>query len=275
MLKLGDKSYPLCLLDTCAVSEMIKQPDKYLVNFLGWSQQTEPSYIAAFSVFTLMELRRKPELFAQFVETFKDVPAVILRGMDELLDDEISHYPDPSSIPPVGLALTPFGGEGNKIENLPGILNGHSKLVAGWEAGIDSALEGMTSLIDNYLPDGDAYSKADRDRFLLIVVTQHLGFHNMDFARGVLEGGEAIDLDAFPSVKTLAYTVWHKFYVNRDRKAQRSDVFDVLISTALPYVEAVVTEAHLAEALHQVQNQDGFLGDLKILTLRDLRTKSS
>jgi hypothetical protein len=43
------------------------------------------------------------------------------------------------------------------------------------------------------------------------------------------------------------------------RRPADSDAFDVLISAALPYVEAVITEAHLAEALRKTQRQDEFL----------------
>lgn len=70
----------------------------------------------------------------------------------------------------------------------------------------------------------------------------------------------------------MTYTVFQKFYADRDRKPYDSDAFDVLISAAAPYVEAIVTERHLAESLRKTKRRDGFLDRLHVLTLSDFRT---
>ena len=69
----------------------------------------------------------------------------------------------------------------------------------------------------------------------------------------------------------MTYTVFHKFYTDRNRKPSDSDAFDVLISAALPYVEAFITEAHQAEVLRKTKRRDDFLTNLQVLTLRDFR----
>jgi hypothetical protein len=79
-------------------------------------------------------------------------------------------------------------------------------------------------------------------------------------------------MDAFPSLKAMTYTVFHKFYADSDRKALDSDAFDVLIAAALPYVEAIITEGHLAEALHKTARRDDFLNRVQVFTLRDFRS---
>jgi hypothetical protein len=65
--------------------------------------------------------------------------------------------------------------------------------------------------------------------------------------------------------------VWHKFYAERNRKWTRSDAFDIIISSAIPYVDAVVTESHLAEGLRKTKRLDDFIEHLTIYTLRDFR----
>jgi hypothetical protein len=45
--------------------------------------------------------------------------------------------------------------------------------------------------------------------------------------------------------------VFYKFYMDPDRKPSRSDGFDVLIASVLPYVDAVFTERHQAEVLRK------------------------
>jgi hypothetical protein len=44
----------------------------------------------------------------------------------------------------------------------------------------------------------------------------------------------------------MIYTVFYRFYMDPDRTPSRSDGFDVLIASVLPYVDAVFTERHQA-----------------------------
>ena len=71
------------------------------------------------------------------------------------------------------------------------------------------------------------------------------------FAEEMMRKEAAVDLEAFPSIKASLYTVFHKFYVDRSRKLLQSDAFDIIISSAAPYVYAVFTENHQAEVLRK------------------------
>ncbi len=94
----------------------------------------------------------------------------------------------------------------------------------------------------------------------------------LDFAKQTVEiENEAVSLGAFPSVKATTYAVWHKFYADRNRRWTRSDAFDIIIASAIPYVDAVVTESHLAEALRKTKRVDDFIEHLTIHTLWDFR----
>ena len=77
---------------------------------------------------------------------------------------------------------------------------------------------------------------------------------------------------AFPSVKATAYAVWHKFYADQSLRWAISDAFDIIIASAIPYVDAVITESHLAESLRKTKRIDDFIQPLKIHTLRDFRS---
>lgn len=83
-------------------------------------------------------------------------------------------------------------------------------------------------------------------------------------------GSDAIR-DVSASLKATALTVFHKFYADRTRKPSQSDAFDIVISAATPYVDAIVTEAHQAEALRKMRRLDEFLAHLRIYTVRDFR----
>jgi hypothetical protein len=102
---------------------------------------------------------------------------------------------------------------------------------------------GMLSLVRNYPPAGATYAPEEVRQFVWMASLQQLVYHDHEaFVRRVHETGAAVDMDAFPTLKAMTYTAFHKFYADRNRKASDSDAFDVLIAAALPYVEAIITE---------------------------------
>jgi hypothetical protein len=276
MLRVGDHSYPLCLLDTLAVSEMVKRPEGSFRSFLEWSMAAQPPFVPCFTVYTLMELRRKPDLFQQFIDQFHPFPCVLLKGYLWLLEDEVASYPDPSGIDPCALAFTTFGDDGNQLSNLPRILQPpqFAQQEAEWHSAGPEIVSGMGSLVTNYPAAGSTYTAEETRRFVWMTVFSQLYLHGHSalIERAHNGDGEAVDIDAFPTLKAMTYTVFHKFYADRNRKSSDSDAFDVLIAAALPYVEAVITENHMAEALSKTKRRDDFIKHLDVFTLRDFRS---
>lgn len=127
---------------------------------------------------------------------------------------------------------------------------------------------GMVSLVPNYPSSGARYTPAELAYFGRLASLAQLAEHQPDFVASFPGGVEMIDVDAFPSLKAMSHTVFHKFYADKARKPLHSDAFDVLIAAALPYVEAVITEAHVANALGKMKQRD-FLAHLEAFTLRD------
>jgi hypothetical protein len=107
--------------------------------------------------------------------------------------------------------------------------------------------------------------------FLQIAGLDQLRMRAPGFAENILRNNAIVDIDAFFSLKATLYTVFHKFYADRTRKPARSDAFDIIISAATPYVEAIVTENHQAEVLRKTMRLDTFLQGLRVFTLKDFR----
>jgi hypothetical protein len=273
MLNLGHIQYPLCLLDTMAVSEMVKRPAGAMRHFYEWSHESNQPFVPSFTIYTLMELRRKPDLFEQFIEQFEPLPCVMVKGYAHLLEDEVTAYPDPANVDPCAIAFTILGGTGNQLSNLPHILDlpQHTEREGQWNEAGPEIVEGMVSLVSNYPPAGNAYTNEEVREFVWTASFSQLVYHHEEFVRQMLDRGTEIDMDAFPTLKAMTYTVFHKFYSDHNRKPSNSDAFDVLIAAALPYVEAVITEVHLADALRKTKRRDGFLEPLQVFTLRDFR----
>jgi hypothetical protein len=273
MFPVGDTMYPLCLLDTMAVSEMAKRPNPALVNFYSWVHKSQPLFVPCFSVFTLIELRRKPDLFSRFIDQFHPLPCVLIKGYEELLQEEVAAYPDPSGIDPCALAFTPFGGDGNLLSNLPNLLQDPHLLEREqyWNAARREIVDGMISLVGNFPPAEDKYTAAEIREFIEMAGFSQLVYRAESFAKQLVDREEAAQIDAFPSLKASLYTAFHKFYVDPTRKPVNSDAFDIIISASVPYVEAIITENHQAEVLRKTKRRDDFIGDLRVFTLRDFR----
>lgn len=125
MIRGAEGEYPLCLLDTMAVSEMVKRPKGLFRHHLEWSHDAPALFVPCFTVYTVMELRRKPDLFREFIERFESYPCAMLKGYMELMDEEAASYPDPSQIEACSIAFlpAPLGGEGNRLSILPSVLD--------------------------------------------------------------------------------------------------------------------------------------------------------
>lgn len=273
MVVLNETEYRLCLLDTNAASTIGKSPVQ-LEHFLTWSLTSTPVLIPCFSVFTVLELRRRPEIYRLFLDLFRTVPCLLLKSHEQLLEEEVRHYPDFTAVDPILLAFSLLGGEGMDLER---VLN--ESFEGGefreqeryWNEGQDEIVEGITSLVQNFPPEGRTYSPVEVKFFVETTAFTQLAMRSPGFAETIHDKDEAVDIAAFPSLKATALTVFYKFYVDRTRKPSRSDAFDIIISTAIPYVDAIVTEAHQAEALRKMKGQDEFIAHLLVYTLRDFR----
>jgi hypothetical protein len=269
----GDTEYPLVLLDTLAVSELVKS-DRFFRSFYEWSLATDPVFVPSFSGYKVLELRQAPEVFRGFVERFRNLPCVLLKGHHLFLQEEVAAYPDPSRIDPVLLRFTPFGWRGNKMETLPALMEHPDvrSLETKWHAEKRPILDGMTSLVANYRPAGQKYTADEIQQFVFMAGVSQLTLREAAFMEAQVKGlGQAVDLEAFPSLKASLYTTFYKFYADRDRKPNESDAFDVLISAEVPYVEAFITERHQAEVLRKTKQRDPFLDHVRVFTLSDFR----
>ena len=273
MIVINGKPYKLCLLDTNAVSEMVKNPAREFRNFI--EKFIPEKHVPCFSVFSILELRRSPAVFSGFLDYFSAFPCLILKSHEQLIRDELTFYPagstaDPVLLSPLSIAYPPGLSRRTGLEML---VNSQAIAADGekWLDGRDGVLDGMLGPVHNFPPEGSRYTESQVRSFVQLVVFEQVAIRNRQFAEQQLAKGCAVNTDAFPSLKMIAYTVLHKFYQDRNRQPSRSDVFDVIVSALLPYVDGVVTERHQAEVIRRVKRLGSFISSLQVWTLRDLR----
>jgi hypothetical protein len=273
VITINGNDYRLVLLDTNALSEFAKRGDSFR-HFLTWSS-AEPMFVPCFSLFSVLEMRRRPDVYGRFKKLFRVMPCILVKSHEQLFEDEIRCYPDPSGIDPTLLGFSMLGGEGMDLARVldtaseDEFFRGREKY---WNNGAQDIVAGIASLVANFPPDGDTYRRDEVRHFVEMAGFSQVAMRQLDFAKQMVEiENQAVSIGAFPSVKATTYAVWHKFYADRNRKWTRSDAFDIIIVSAIPYVDAVVTESHLAEGLRKTKRLDDFIEHVTIHALRDFR----
>ena len=91
--------YRLAYLDTNVISEVSKrqEPERSALIELLISERIAPCY----SVFSIIEIMERPDLFKSYIECFGVLPSVIVRNHDQLAEGEVGAYPNPRAVDPV------------------------------------------------------------------------------------------------------------------------------------------------------------------------------
>jgi hypothetical protein len=272
MITINGTTYKLCLIDTNAASEMVKYPDPVFRHFIEATKSQ--NIIPGFSVFTILELRQRNDVYERFLEAFSILPCIILKSLDQLFQDELNSYPDFKKVSPILVAFPGVLAPNN--QKLADILKlAFSKpeireLEDKWNSEKNSILEGIVRLVKNYPAKGKKFTSEEIRSFIEIAAFQQIAFRAHDFAQEIVNSGKPVMVDAFPSIKMTAFIVFYKFYTDQ-RRPLESDVFDLIISATIPYVDIVVTEKHQAEIMKKVKHQDKFVENLQVIRLKDLQ----
>lgn len=271
MITLRGNQYKLCLIDTNIISEMIIRYDKFLGNYFIKFNLGE--FIPCFSIFTILELRQRKAVYNQFLDLFTKIPCLIVKNTDILFNDEVNSYPYPKKNSPILVASPSVLVQGGYSlrELLETTFRNEeiTKYETKWNSEKLEILEGILGLVKNYPPLGKKYTQKEIHSFIEIAGFQQIIFRNKIFAQEIVHKGKAVSIDAFPSIKMMCYTVFYKFYIDQ-RRAIESDTFDLIISSVVPYVDAVITEKNMAEIFRKTQKQDDFLQQLEIYSLKIL-----
>ncbi len=269
MLKINNNDYKLCLLDSNLLSDLLKDKKPYFARLLEIYPPNK--YIYCYSIFSIPEIRKIESLFNKFIDTFSVFPSLMLTSHDSLFDEEVKHYLNNSYqikywlVAP--LAITDPIIKDKKII-LRTLLNNDDYLRKEryWVNEIEDILSSLIKLVKNYPPKNDKYTKNEILDFVFMVTTQQIITRNKKFAKTYLRNN-SIDINYFPSIKMISYNVFFKFYPE-SRKPLKSDVFDLTISSLLPYVDVFITEGYQNEVINKVKKIDKFLDHLENISIK-------
>jgi len=273
MIKVNNNEYKLLLLDTNALSDLLK-------NRKGWIEYINREFsisksVICYSVFSLSELSKNKVLFDEYLQFFSIYPSLILDGHEAIFNKELSIYGNPSKeLNPI--TITPYAIFNKNIKS-PEIrlrkvleMSGFYDRTDYWVDSRESVLENIINLKDNYKPKGTKFTRKEIEEFMYLATVQQVMLRNLKFAEKIVKINKSeIDINQFPSIIATSYVVFYKFYPDK-RKPEPSDIFDIMISSLLPYVDYFITEGHLCEIIKKVQTIHNFLPNLSFYSIRKI-----
>lgn len=273
MLQIGASKYSLVGLDTNIVSEILSDREGARQGLLSFF---EKGYIPCFSVYSLFELRCRREIYDNFVNLFDVFPCILLKNEEQLFEEEKAAYPNPTGVNPVLLGISYFNTKrGTNLRNLLKI-NFENPVVLrrekDWPDLKKEILSELISLKKNFPPKGRHYLPNDDGiRFVQEATIQQIIFRAPKWVKELSDSSHTLIDTAFPSIRMTLWTIFFRLYVAHQRVPETQDVFDALISTPAPYLDAVITENFQADIYKKVKKLDNILSHSEIYTLKDLR----
>lgn len=267
-------TYGLCLLDTNALSETVKNPR---VEGRGFVERFGPdSYAPCFTIYNLIELRRNESLFEAFVDFFAVYPCFLLKPHQLIRDEEKTAAGNLSAVSVLMHAFTPVGPDSSYDLRrfIDGLFSDREilKFERNWRREELETLQVWLSRKSNFESKRSVPNARDAAVYVEEAGLQSLIASMPRWAKTELEAERIPNIDDFPSIKVILYSQYYRLY-DPHWKPLPQDVTDVLIVSAAPYVDVVVTEAFQAEILKKIRKRVKGLESLEITTLRGIRFK--
>ncbi len=269
MIEANGNQYKLVLIDTCIISEFIKQwghpfSRKVLLKFFEDS-------IPSFSIQSFKELKFAPNLYEKFFVVFEKLPSFVMKDHEQIYREEISSYEEEKMIDAVltNRFNNPFSTQNLNIKKTVDLIF-TEKFQEKFKKDKIVILDGILSLKQNYPAKNDKYTKKEIDDFVEAAVLKQIVLRNRDWAKEKVDIEEPVQIERFPSLMMMGYIIFYKFYIS-GRKPQLSDVPDILMASLYPYVDVLFVEKNQAEMIRQIKTRHSFCTELEVHTMKDFR----
>lgn len=265
-------TYKLCLLDTNALSEIVKYPT---VVGRGYIERFPPTmYVPCFTVYNLIELRRNADVFQKFTKFFSIYPSFITQPFQVILDAEVRSGGRSSVNSILFRAFTPFGPDASfNLESFIADLFTASKIAQlelGWRTRNQSVLNTWLMNKANFNPDASIPNAADADRFVNDATVDTLCQLYPHVVQTSIINDSIPQSLRFPSIQIMLYSQYYRIF-DPTWTANDQEVTDVCIAASAPYVDAIVTERFQAEIYKKVHRKVEGLDRVLFAKLRDIR----
>ena len=273
MIKIGNELYRLCLLDTNVLSEIIRNKNNERSSFIT-NFSISNGIIPCFSIWSVIELRKAPDIYKDFIKFFSIVPCCLLKPYIEILGEEYTSYQSGKKANPVLNIFTLLDSGERRLEKIISTLfkkreirKAEKSWNRSWKKEI---LDSILELKPNFSPNKKFFNSQDAKIFIKTGIPQYIAKNNYDFYQCLLTNENELNINRFPAIKMLFYTVFYRFYAEK-RDPEIQDIFDLMISCILPYLDLSITEKFQAEITGKIKRIDPFLNHIEEYSLKNLK----
>ncbi len=145
-----------------------------------------------------------------------------------------------------------------------------SELESSWRLNETETLNFWIDGKNNFAPTNEYPNTNDAERYIEQAGLQTLIRLEMDWCKRMIEKKIVPDLDKFPSVKIMLYSLYYRLY-DPSWNAKQSEVTDISIISAAPYVDTFITENFQANIMIKIKNKVKNINKLDIKRIRNIR----
>lgn len=289
---LNGNRYQLCLLDTNVISEIVKNKNNMARNFIK-NIVLDENYVPCFCIESILEIRKKAEVYDKFLEIFSVIPIFLLKQYGSLINQEISGCISNSK----SILLNSFSVLGkDKSSDIKYFFQSmfddpeFIEIESNWRKQIQDY---KNKWAKNKRDLQKVFLNPDRnEQFISRLSTEYgyfpknfLKYYNLSTAKHYVNiaGKDVIqetlnlpdkrylpDIDNFPMLKTsLFLQYFHLFDPSREIKL--NDIVDIIIVSPAPMCEMVITDKNQASILSKIKNEIPGLQSTSIMTIKNLR----
>ncbi len=266
------KEYKLCLLDTNAISEILKNPK---VEGRGYIEKFPPStHVPCFTIYNFIELRRNQRVYQKFLNFFSHYPIFLTKTQSMILNEEIRVYNSNDDIIIQFNAFTPLGKDDSYNLRLfiEKVFENEQirELETSWRKNETETLNNWIATKNNFIPSNKYPNTNDAEKYIEQAGLPTLMRLEMNWCKRMIEKKMVPDIDKFHSVKIMLYSLYYRLY-DPSWKAKPSEVTDISIISTAPYVDTFVTEKFQVNIMKKIKNKVKNLNKLEIKRIRDIR----
>lgn len=264
MIKINNKDYKLLLLDTCLLSNLSKNNDNTAKNFFEYFFVQNNNYIICYEPNVLIEIKRRNDIFITFKKLFKNAPSLLLKTSYKIINDQIN-----SKDPTIHIAIV-NNIINNNFDEIFNLFDRDKNIQLIIQKNEIEALEIAKEWIEkrnefNKNISGLNLSFKSKNSLLNNVYKQQ----KMNDYNEMLIKYNNHNLENIPdSIKIQSFCRFEKIFKS-NKEINKNDVYDVLISGILPYIDAIITEANQADLYKQLKKQIDGIKNLEIYKVGD------
>ncbi|MDO6762840.1 hypothetical protein [Agarivorans sp. 1_MG-2023] len=270
MIRVKNQNYKCYLIDSNFIIQMFKERESFGSNLIN---MVLSDGLFVFSPVSIWEISQD-DCFDDFIATFSTLPSLLLSSEEEIITKEAQNYYSDAltSLEDVSVPLSSFSARSLKALIKSYVSKVSSKRYKANEKYAFSEIKNSKKI--GYLCGQTISDKKAIRSSVELAAFEFIAKAAPTFCKDLQTSNTALNVNKFPSQVSKSY-IYHYKFAHPTRKGESSDLSDILISSALPYVDVYLTENSLANSIREIKGAHGQFKHLETKTMKHMRIKQA